>query len=164
MSLTTRNNPAIERMRPLGPLFGATDKELAHVDRLTYEFAAPAGTVVIAEGDDPRGFFLIVSGHVEMTVAGVPCGELGPGMFFGETAMLDRGPEPATVTAVAPSILRVASRREFRELIHSSRVRYAMFLTFAARQRMALSTARLGSDARVTTDAQAPNPTEVVRT
>jgi CRP-like cAMP-binding protein len=150
-------------MRPVGPLCGATDKELARVDRLTYEFTAAPGTVLIAEGESSRGFFLIVSGRVEMSVAGLPCGELGPGMFFGETAMLDRGPEPATVTATVPSTLRVANRREFRELIQTPRIAHALLLTLSARQRAALSAGRLGSDARVMTGADAPNSTDAVR-
>ena len=162
MSFTARHKPAIERMRPVGPLCGATDKELALVDRLTYEFTASPGTVLIAEGESPRGFFLIVSGRVEMTVSGRLCRELGPGMFFGETAMLDRGPEPATVTAVAPSTLRVANRREFRELIEMPRIAHAMLLTLSARQRTAPSTHE-GSNACMTSDADAPNSTDAER-
>jgi CRP-like cAMP-binding protein len=150
-------------MRPIGSFCGATDKELALVDRLTYEFSAPPGTVLIAEGESARGFFLVVSGQVEMTVSGIPCRKLGPGMFFGETAMLDRGPEPATATAVAPSTLRVANRREFRELIRTPRIAHAMLLTLSAQQRATLSGVRLGSVARAQTDAEAPNSTDAVR-
>ncbi len=149
-------------MRSLGPVFGASDKDLAHVAGLTYEFAAPEGTVVIAEGDGPQGFFVIVSGRVEMTVDGTPCGELGPGMFFGETAMLDRGTEPATVTAIAPSVLRVASRREFRELIRTERIAHAMLLTLAARQRVALERGHLVTKSPVKIDGRVPR-VEVVR-
>jgi len=148
MSFPTKRQPAIERMRPLRALCGSTDKELARVDRLTYEFEAPAGAVLIREGDGQSGFFLIVSGMVEVSVAGGRCGELGPGSFFGETAMLDRGPEPATVTALTRTVLRVASRREFRELAEIRSVAHTMLRTLAARQRLALGdcTCRVGAD------------------
>jgi len=160
---SARHKPAIERMRSVGSLYGATDKELALVDRLTYEFSASPGTVLIAEGESPRGFFLIISGRVEVTVAGLPRGELGPGLFFGETAMLDRGSEPATVTAVAPSTLRVANRREFRELIQLPRIAHAMLLTLSARQRTALSDGPFGSNKCMTPDADSPSTTETIR-
>ncbi len=147
MSFSTKRNPAIDRMRSLSPICGPTEKELAYVDRLTYEFAVPAGTVVIAEGDSPRGFFLVVSGLVEVSVAGMSCGELGPGAFFGEISMFDLGPEPETVTAVTPSVLRVATRPEFRELIAAPRIARSMMLTLAARQRVALGYRRFVPDA-----------------
>ena len=157
MSFATKRNPAIERMRPLRALCGSTDKELAHVDRLTYELQAPAGAVLIREGDGPSGFFLIVSGKAEVSVAGGRCGELGPGAFFGETSMLDRGPEPATVTALTPTVVRVASRREFRELAEIRSVAHSMLLTLATRQRVALGegTCRLGVDSPATEDPRA---------
>lgn len=138
MSFSTRRNPAIERMRPLRAVCGSTDRELARVDRLTYELEAPAGAVLVTEGDSPRGFFLIVSGRAAVSVGGVCCGDLGPGMFFGETAMLDRGPEPATVIARTAIVLRVANRREFRELAEIGPVAHTMLLTLATRQRHAL--------------------------
>lgn len=138
MSFATGRNPAIERMRPLRAVCGSTDKELARVDRLTYELAAPAGAVLITEGESPRGFFLIVSGTAGVNVAGFRCGELSPGMFFGETAMLDRGPEPATITALTPMVLRVASRQEFRELTRIEPVVHTILLTLATRQRLAV--------------------------
>ena len=138
MSFPTRRNPAIERIRSLRAVCGSTDRELARVDRLTYEVEAPAGAVLVTEGEPPRGFFLIVAGRASVSVGGISCGELGPGMFFGETAMLDRGPEPATVIARTPTVLRVANRREFRELAEIGPVAHSMLLTLASRQRQAL--------------------------
>ena len=58
-----------------------------------------------------------MSGSATVSVDGVQVGVLEPDMFFGETAILDRGPEPATVTTLARSVLRVANRREFNELV-----------------------------------------------
>lgn len=155
MSFPTSRNPAIERMQPLRALCGSTDKELARVDRLTYELEAPAGAVLIREGDSPSGFFLIVSGKAEVSVAGRRCGELGPGTFFGETAMLDRGPEPATVTALTPTVVRVASRREFRELAEIRSVAHTMLLTLVARQRLTLHNGTCGSGVEPMTTEEA---------
>ena len=139
MSRSTRRNSAIERIRSLAPVCGGNDHDLERVDRLTYEVLRARGTIVVAEGDSPQGFFLIVSGRVELSVGGHPCGELGPGMFFGEAAMLDRGREPLTVTTLSPTVLRVAGRREFQHLIRSDHVAHAILLTLARRQRAALT-------------------------
>jgi CRP-like cAMP-binding protein len=139
VSFATRRNPVIDRMRPLRAMCGSTDKELERVDRLTYEVSAPAGAVLVAEGEPSRGFFLIVSGVAQVSVGDASCGTLGTGTFFGETAMLDRGPEPATVIALTPMLLRVANRREFRELAELGPVGHTILRALAARQRVAFS-------------------------
>lgn len=138
MSITMRRNPAIERIRNLRILSGASDQDLARFDRLTYEFAAAAGDVLVSEGKTACGFFVVMSGSAVVSVGGVELGILERGMFFGETAMLDRGPEPATVTALTPSILRVANRREFNQLVKITPFARAVLQTLAARQRFAL--------------------------
>jgi CRP-like cAMP-binding protein len=128
---------AIDDLRSLQLLRCATDKELSRIDRVTFRVEVVAGRVVIREGEHSRGFFLIVSGRSIVTVAGVEHGVLGPGMFFGETALLDGAPEPATVTALTPMRLRVASRDEFDELSEVRSFARAMLKTLVARQRRA---------------------------
>jgi CRP-like cAMP-binding protein len=138
VSITMRHNPAIDRLRGLHILRGSSDQDLARFDRLTYEFAAGAGDVLVSEGNRASGFFVVMSGSAVVSVAGVECGVLERGMFFGETALLDRGLEPATVTALTPSVLRVANRREFDELLRITPFVRSVLQTLAARQRFAL--------------------------
>jgi len=85
---------ASDRLRSLPLLKSATDEQLARVDRLTYEVEIAAGRVITRECAHAQGFFLIVSGRAMVTVAGVEHSVLDRGMFFGETALLDRRPEP----------------------------------------------------------------------
>jgi CRP-like cAMP-binding protein len=126
---------AIDRLRSLPPLRGATDKELGRVDRLTYEAEISPGGVVTKEGESARGFFLIVSGRAIVTVAGLERDALERGMFFGETALLDGAPEPATVTALTPMRLRVANRREFAQLSQVRPMARALLEALAAQER-----------------------------
>jgi CRP-like cAMP-binding protein len=133
-----RHNPAIQRLRPLRILSGSSDQELARFDQLTYEFVAPAGEVLIGEGNPACGFFLIMSGSATVSLDGIHVGVLEPNMFFGETAILDRGPEPATVTTLTRSVLRVANRREFYELVKIHPFARSLMKTLATRQRYAL--------------------------
>jgi CRP-like cAMP-binding protein len=138
VSMTRRRHPAIERIRALRILAGANDQDLARFDRLTYEFAANAGDVLVGEGKSACGFFVVMSGRAMVSVAGVECGVLERGMFFGETALLDRGPEPATVTALTPCVLRVANRPEFNRLVKITPFVRSLLQTLATRQRFAL--------------------------
>jgi CRP-like cAMP-binding protein len=137
MKLSAERTGAIDRLRELRQLHGATNKELVRIDRLTYEVEVPAGHVITREGEQSRGFCLIVAGSAAVTVAGTDRGVLNSGMFFGETALLDGAPEPATVTALTPMKLRVASRREFALLSEVRAFARAMLQTLAAQQRVA---------------------------
>jgi CRP-like cAMP-binding protein len=138
VSMWMRQTPAIDRMRHLRTVWGSTGAELAQIDRLTYELEAPAGAVVISEGQSPQGFFLIVSGRALVSVAGVDCEVLEPGMFFGEAATIDRGPEPATVAALTDLVVRVATRREFDELTKIGFIARALVRTLATNRRLVL--------------------------
>jgi CRP-like cAMP-binding protein len=138
VSMWTRHPPAIDRMGHLRTVWGSTGAELAQIDRLTYELEAPAGAVVITEGCTPQGFFLVVSGRALVSVAGVDCEVLEPGTFFGEASSIDRGPEPATVTALSDLVLRVATRREFQELTKIGFIARALVRTLASNRRLVL--------------------------
>jgi CRP-like cAMP-binding protein len=135
--ITSARARAIDDLRSMPLLRCATDKELSRIDRLTLEVEVAPGRVAIREGEHSRGFFLIVSGRAIVTVTGVERAVLGPDMFFGETALLDGAPEPATVTALTHMRLRVASRREFDELSEVRSFSRAMLKTLVARQRRA---------------------------
>jgi CRP-like cAMP-binding protein len=74
----------------------ARSAKLAHIE---------AGTVVFHQGDEADRFFILVDGHVSLERDGAPLAELGPGSFFGESALLVRGRRSATVTATEPCSL-----------------------------------------------------------
>ena len=142
MGIRMRQSPAIDRMRHLRTVWGSTGAELAQVDRLTYELEVPAGAVVISEGSPPQGFFLVMSGRAMVSVAGVNCEVLEPGTFFGEASSIDRGPEPATVTALSDLVLRVATRREFQELSKITFVARALLRALGTNRRLVLQKQR----------------------
>jgi len=99
------------------PLFsGLGKKELRAVASHADEVDVPEGKHLVCEGERPAEFFAIEEGEVEVRRGDEVLARLGPGDFFGETALIDRGVRNATVTAVAPSTLMVMTPPEFRAM------------------------------------------------
>lgn len=100
------------------PLFARFDRH--HIERLgmlTDEVDVPAGKVLIRQGDSGDDLMIVVSGQVGVDRGGERINQLGPGDFFGEIALIQRGPRTATVTAEAPTRLLVVNHRDFHALI-----------------------------------------------
>jgi CRP-like cAMP-binding protein len=99
-------------------LFSAcTRKELAVIGRATEETEVPAGKELTKEGATGHEFFLILDGEAAVKKNGRKVATLGPGQYFGELALLDRGPRNATVTAETPMKLLVIPQREFSAVL-----------------------------------------------
>jgi CRP-like cAMP-binding protein len=96
------------------PLFSACGKdELRKLSRRTTDIPIVEGHVLVKEGDRGLEFFVIVEGRAKVSRRGRKVGELGPGDFFGELALLIDSKRNATVTALTPMEAIVLSRREF---------------------------------------------------
>jgi CRP/FNR family cyclic AMP-dependent transcriptional regulator len=100
------------------PMFsGCTKREIEAIARAAKEVKHPEGHVIAREGDRGIGFFLITEGTARVSIGGKPRSKLGPGDFFGEIALLDRGPRTATVTSTSPVRLLGLTAWVFRGLI-----------------------------------------------
>ena len=100
------------------PMFsGCTKRELEAIARAVKEVQHAEGHVIAREGDRGVGFFLITEGTATVSVGGKPRSRLGPGDFFGEIALLDRGPRTATVSSTSPIRLLGLTAWVFRGLI-----------------------------------------------
>ena len=78
-----------------------------------------AGEVIIKEGGDAVGCFIVASGEVEV-VKGLDSPDqkevlatLGPGDFFGEMAIIDDAPRSATVRAIKETECIAITRWDF---------------------------------------------------
>jgi CRP/FNR family cyclic AMP-dependent transcriptional regulator len=101
------------------PLFSeCSNKDLQLIARAGKEATHREGTVIAREGEAGVGFFLLLDGTAKVTIGGRTVAKLGPGDFFGEVALLDRGPRSATVTATSDLTLFGITEWVFRSLLH----------------------------------------------
>ena len=79
----------------------------------------PAGDVIVHAGGPADKFLIVVSGELEVTNEGSGAEPvvLGPGRFFGETAILRNAPRATTVRARTDVTLLTMERDAFRDMV-----------------------------------------------
>ncbi len=104
-------------------ILGAVDpsKRESLMARFTTRSFAP-GQVIVEEGKDSDGIFLIASGAVQVTKSdkdgdSVLIAALGPGEVVGEISLVLRRPAMATVTAEHPTVAFTLKREHFQDVI-----------------------------------------------
>lgn len=113
-----------------------TKGDLRIVARHAERVVVAPGTAVVREGDHGDSFFVLLSGTATVSRAGALAGELGPGDFFGELALLDPAPRAATVTigGDGPAELAVLGSRMFKVLLRELPSMAAPLLASLARR------------------------------
>lgn len=101
------------------PIFAELGRrDLERLSKLMVPRSARAGEIIIKEGDQAAGFFVISSGKVEVVRAlesGNPqvLNTLGPGDFFGEMALFEGFPRNATIRAIDDTECLAMTRWDF---------------------------------------------------
>ncbi len=112
--------------------------ELLQVARLFKQRMFPKGETVIKEGSGGAAFYIIESGEVAVTIAGVQRATLGPGDYFGEVALIDEGTRIATITALDDLVCYGLTLWEFRPLVEENgRIGWKLMQTLARELREA---------------------------
>ena len=78
------------------------------------------GKTLTAEGEGGVGFFVIEDGRAKVSVRGQERGELGPGDYFGEIALISEGSRTATITAETPVKAWGMTMWDFRPLVENN--------------------------------------------
>lgn len=91
----------------------ASKKELEKLGKASDELEVPAGKELVEQGRVGHEFFLILEGTASVRRNGRKIATLGPGAYFGELSLLDRGPRSASVVADTDMTLLVLGQREF---------------------------------------------------
>lgn len=101
-------------------LLACNKKELRLIANLGTRVTVSDGTVLTEQGEPGREFFLLMSGGARCFVNGKLASTFGAGDFFGEMALLDRGPRHATVVVQGQAELLVLDGTEFSRLLDAS--------------------------------------------
>jgi CRP/FNR family transcriptional regulator, cyclic AMP receptor protein len=114
-----------------------TESELAAVAHVANPVSVESGRVLATEGTPGEDFVVVIEGTASATSRGEEVGQIGPGSFFGELALLDGGPRSATVRALTPMALLVLDRSAFDDLVDRAipSVARRMLATLAGRVR-----------------------------
>jgi len=104
------------------PLFdGLSRNDLQRIAPSFKERRFSARETVAAEGAGGVGFFVIGEGTASVDVHGDQRGQLGPGDYFGEIALIDeKARRTATITATSDLTCYGLTAWEFRPLVESN--------------------------------------------
>ncbi len=92
-------------------------RELVRVANSTTVIEHEADDQVFGEGEPGDSMYVVMSGTVRVSKAGVTVATLGKGQHFGEMALVDRSTRSLTATAAEPVMLVVVKRKDFYEII-----------------------------------------------
>lgn len=100
------------------PLFARCGKrELEAIAQLMDEVEAPAGKVLMRQGESGAEMFFVASGAVDVERDGRVVKRGITGEAIGEMALVSEGPRSATVTTTEATRLLVLAHREFHSLM-----------------------------------------------
>lgn len=117
------------------PLFaGLLRSELDRIALVMNPVTVEPGEPVCTEGEPGQSFYVISAGEASVERHGHVIGKLGRGDFFGELALLDRGPRAATVRAVTDLRMYVLQDRSFAAVLNEVPALAQKLLAALARQ------------------------------
>jgi CRP/FNR family cyclic AMP-dependent transcriptional regulator len=103
------------------PLFaGLERRDLERVANTMKPRRFSAGEDVAREGEGGVGFFVIEDGRARVSIGGQHVGDLGPGDYFGEIALIAETDRTATVTAETDMRCYGLARWEFRPIVEAN--------------------------------------------
>lgn len=100
------------------PLFaGLQPSELNRVAAAMQLLDVVSGELICAEGDPGFQFYVIAAGEAVVERHGRTVAKLEAGDYFGELALIDRGPRSATVRALTDARLFVLHKDSFTAVL-----------------------------------------------
>src|SRR5258708_5450445 len=112
-----RKDNKLEQLANVKLFAACNKKELGILGRASDEITVSAGKELVGEGSTGHEFFLILEGQAAVKRGRKKVATLGPGQYFGELALLDRGARSATVVAETTMTLLVLGQREFSAVL-----------------------------------------------
>ena len=131
-------NRGLDALHSVPILAGLNEAAVAFLAERAIKSAAPAGEVVLHEGEVGNRFFLIQKGAARVCKNFGQANELelvklSKGDFFGEMCILETLPRSATVQVTVPSTLYSVTSLVFYDLYESMPKQYGILLLNIAR-------------------------------
>lgn len=111
---------SVHELRLLKPFAGVDVTDAGEIIRHAEWVVLHEKQVVVRQGHEADGFYVIGSGQLEVIKDRKHMGLLGPGDYFGEVALLHDSPRTATVRAVTPARVLKLDRAGFEAVLASS--------------------------------------------
>jgi PPM family protein phosphatase len=92
-------------------------RELVRVMNITETCDVEAGDEIFHEGDQGDAMYVMMTGSVRLTKAGVLVAELGKGQHFGEMSLVDRSVRSLSAAGVSAARMAVVKRKDFYDII-----------------------------------------------
>jgi CRP-like cAMP-binding protein len=100
------------------PLFsGCSESDVREIAGLAHLLSFEDGTVIVPEGEEGLGFYLLLSGEARVLQGDREINRMTAGDFFGEIALLEGTPRVASVVAVGTVVCLGILRGDFRPLL-----------------------------------------------
>ena len=139
---TMAADPKIQHLAQVQMFSSLKKKELRLIARAADVVTVTPGTEIVTQGTPGHEFYLLMSGQASVRRNGRKVATLGPGSYFGELALLDRGPRSATVLADTEVELAIIHQQEFLGVLNEvPSVSLKLLSSMAARLREADSRA-----------------------
>lgn len=96
---------------------GCSDDDIREIAEIAHLLSFEDGAVIVPEGEEGQGFYLIMSGEASVVQGDTVVNRLSAGDFFGEIALLEGTPRTASVVAVGAVVCLGILRSDFRPLL-----------------------------------------------
>ncbi len=97
-----RNGEVADHLGQVTLFSKCSRRDLTAVAKHAEIIAYASGATIVAQGQAGDAFFVVLDGRATVRRNGRKVGELGPGDYFGELALLDPGPRNADIVATEP--------------------------------------------------------------
>jgi CRP/FNR family transcriptional regulator, cyclic AMP receptor protein len=97
-----RKSELISHLAEVSMFSHCSKRDLQELARNTEVIEVPEGARLVSQGEAGNAFYVLLDGNAVVRRNGRKVGELGPGDYFGELAILDPAPRNADVVAQTP--------------------------------------------------------------
>ena len=97
-----------------------TRKELRAIAKSAKIANVKQGAQILTEGDDGNTMYVVLVGTARVSRGGRKLATVGPGVAFGELALLSKGPRTATVVALSDMEVAIITRRKLTRVLREA--------------------------------------------